>query len=53
MQTLVRNLQEMWLFGQLKTVGEPDLKNQANENAKIIASMLKRIAEKEDSIRNP
>ena len=33
----------MWLFGQLNTVGESRVQQQTDENAKIVADLLKEI----------
>ena len=43
-------MQEMWLFGQLNTVGESKVQQQTDENAKDVADLLKRLL---DRRRNP
>lgn len=49
MQVLIRQLQEMWLFGQLNTIGESKVQQQANENAKAVADLLKQLVEKQQT----
>ena len=44
---LIRQLQEMWLFGQLNTIGESKVQQHADENAKIVASLLKQLVDKQ------
>lgn len=39
-QTLIRNLQELWLFGQLKTVGNDEAQQKTDEDARMIAELL-------------
>ncbi|KAF2163379.1 hypothetical protein M409DRAFT_26415 [Zasmidium cellare ATCC 36951] len=46
-QTLIRQLQEMWLFGQLNTLGESKVQQQTDENAKVVADLLKQLTEKQ------
>lgn len=46
-QTLIRQLQEMWLFGQLNTLGESKVQQQTDENAKVVADLLKQLMEKQ------
>lgn len=46
-QTLIRQLQEMWLFGQLNTLGESKVQQQTDENAKAVADLLKQLMEKQ------
>ncbi|KAK4502584.1 hypothetical protein PRZ48_006010 [Zasmidium cellare] len=46
-QTFIRQLQEMWLFGQLNTIGESKVQQQTDENAKIVADLLKQLTEKQ------
>lgn len=40
MQTLIRQLQEMWLFGQLNTLGESQVQRDTNANAKAVVGLL-------------
>jgi hypothetical protein len=42
-QVLIRQLQEMWLFGQLNTLGESKVQQQTDENAKVVAGLLKQL----------
>ncbi|TKA29824.1 hypothetical protein B0A50_03188 [Salinomyces thailandicus] len=44
-QTLIRQLQEMWLFGQLDTLGDGEAKQRSDESAKALAGMLQRLVE--------
>ncbi|TKA61322.1 hypothetical protein B0A55_11329, partial [Friedmanniomyces simplex] len=44
-QSLIRQLQEMWLFGQLDTVGDSKAQQQSDEDARSIAVLLKQLAE--------
>lgn len=50
LQTLIRYLQEMWLFGQLNTIGESEVQQQTDENAKTVAALLKQLAEKQGGL---
>jgi hypothetical protein len=43
-QALIRQLQEMWLFGQLDTMGESKVQQQTDENAKVVAELLRQLA---------
>lgn len=44
-QSLVRRLQEMWLFGQLKTVDdEGAFESKTNEDAKAVAELLQQLS---------
>lgn len=38
-------MQEMWLFGQLDTLGESQVQQQTDENAKEVAELLRKILE--------
>ncbi|KAK4546684.1 hypothetical protein LTR36_001902 [Oleoguttula mirabilis] len=49
MQSLIRQLQEMWLFGQLNTVGDSKVKQQTDENAKVVAELLEQLAQTQQS----
>ncbi|KAK3066712.1 hypothetical protein LTR53_016823, partial [Teratosphaeriaceae sp. CCFEE 6253] len=44
-QSLIRQLQEMWLFGKLDTIGDSRAQHQNDENAKVIATLLKQLTE--------
>lgn len=46
MQSLIRQLQEMWLFGQLDTVGESRVLGETDRMAKEVGELLGRLAEK-------
>lgn len=48
MSALIRQLQEMWLMGQLNTVGDNSLQQQTDENAKVVAGLLKQVTQKQD-----
>lgn len=45
LQLLIRQMQEMWLFGQLNTLGESDVQQQTDENAKVVGELLKKVLE--------
>lgn len=45
----MRQLQEMWLFGQLNTVGEGKVKQQTDEDAQAVAQLLQRLAKPQQS----
>ncbi|CAK4032414.1 hypothetical protein CB0940_08540 [Lecanosticta acicola] len=45
-QSLIRQLQEMWLFGQLDTLGESQVQKATEENARVVALLLGQLAEK-------
>lgn len=47
MQTLIRHLQEMWLFGPLNTVGESQVQQQTDESAKIVGELLRQLSSKQ------
>ncbi|KXL50142.1 hypothetical protein M433DRAFT_2322 [Acidomyces richmondensis BFW] len=44
-QILVRQLQEMWLFGQLNTIGESEAHHQADENAEKVSQLLEKFTD--------
>ncbi|KAK5687962.1 hypothetical protein LTR17_026623 [Elasticomyces elasticus] len=48
-QSLIRHLQEMWLFGQLDTLGDSKVQQQNDEHAKSIAELLKQLADLQKS----
>ena len=48
-QVLIRQLQEMWLFGQLNTVGESKVQQQTDEDAKVVADLLKQLSDRQQS----
>ena len=35
----------MWLFGQLNTLGESKVEQQTDENAKVVADLLKQLVD--------
>lgn len=37
----------MWLFGQLNTVGESKVQQQTDENAKVVADLLKQLLDRQ------
>jgi len=45
---LVRHLQEMWLFGPLNTVGESQVQQQTDENAKVVGDLLRQLTNKQE-----
>jgi len=45
-QSLIRQLQEMWLFGQLDTTVNSTVKQQTDEGAKAVAGLLQRLSQK-------
>lgn len=52
LQLLIRQLQEMWLFGQLNIVGESKVQQQTDENAKVVAGLLQQLLDRQDSTQN-
>jgi hypothetical protein len=44
---LVRHLQEMWLFGPLNTVGESQVQQQTDENARVVGDLLRQLSSKQ------
>jgi hypothetical protein len=49
LQTLIRHLQEMWLFGPLNTVGESRIQQQTDESAKIVGELLRQLSSKQST----
>jgi hypothetical protein len=47
LQVLVRHLQEMWLFGPLNTIGESQVQQQTDENAKVVGDLLRQLSSKQ------
>lgn len=47
LQMLIRHLQEMWLFGPLNTVGDSQVQQQTDENAKIVGDLLRQLSGKQ------
>lgn len=47
MSALIRQLQEMWLMGQLNTIGDSKVQQQTDENAKVVAGLLKQLTDKQ------
>jgi hypothetical protein len=47
---LVRHLQEMWLFGPLNTVGESQVQQQTDENARVVGDLLRQLSSKQKQI---
>ncbi len=39
-------MQEMWLFGQLNTLGESKVQQETDENARNVAGLLRQLTEK-------
>lgn len=52
LQLLIRQLQEMWLLGQLNIVGESKVQQQTDENAKVVAGLLQQLLDRQDSTQN-
>ncbi|KXT10506.1 hypothetical protein AC579_4265 [Pseudocercospora musae] len=44
-QSLIRQMQEMWLFGQLNTLDDTKAQKQSDENAAVVADLLKLLHE--------
>ena len=42
-------MQEMWLFGQLNTIGESKLQNETDEKAKEVAELLKHLVSSQET----
>ena len=38
-------MQEMWLFGQLNTLGESEVRQQTDDNAKVVGELLQKALE--------
>jgi hypothetical protein len=49
LQTLIRHLQEMWLFGPLNTVGESQVQQQTDESAKLVGELLRQLSGKQSA----
>ncbi|KAF7194553.1 hypothetical protein HII31_04059 [Pseudocercospora fuligena] len=47
-QSLIRQMQEMWLFGQLNTLDDTKAQKQSDENAAVVADLLKLLHEKQE-----
>ncbi|KAI7472267.1 hypothetical protein KC351_g11700 [Hortaea werneckii] len=43
-QSFTRQLQEMWLFGQLNTIGDSEAKQRSDEAAKDLSRLLQQLA---------
>ncbi|KXT06797.1 hypothetical protein AC578_7110 [Pseudocercospora eumusae] len=48
-QSLIRQMQEMWLFGQLNTLDDTKAQKQSDENAVVVADLLKLLHENRQS----
>ena len=48
--SLTRSLKEMWLFGQLDTIGESKAEAETDKHARSVAERLRRIIEKEGAM---
>ena len=42
-------MQEMWLFGPLNTIGDSKVQQQTDEDAKAVAELLTKLAERQQS----
>lgn len=38
-------MQEMWLFGQLNTLGESEVQQQTDDNARLVGELLAQVME--------
>ncbi|RMY11560.1 hypothetical protein D0867_08040 [Hortaea werneckii] len=43
-QSFTRQLQEMWLFGQLNTIGDSEAKQRSDETANELSALLQQLA---------
>ncbi|KAI7222845.1 hypothetical protein KC333_g876 [Hortaea werneckii] len=43
-QSFTRQLQEMWLFGQLNTIGDSEAKQRSDKTAKELSGLLQQLA---------
>ena len=46
---LIRQLQEMWLFGQLNTVGDSKVQEKTDANARAASDLLRQLMERQSS----
>ncbi|KAK4561757.1 hypothetical protein LTR86_004436 [Recurvomyces mirabilis] len=52
-QSLIRQLQEMWLFGQLNTLEDSKAQRQTDEDAKAITGLLHQLTQlQQDTVAN-
>ncbi|TKA74715.1 hypothetical protein B0A49_02414 [Cryomyces minteri] len=49
--TLTRQMQEMWLFGQLSTLGESRAQQKTEEDARAVAEVLARLIQGETGVK--
>ncbi|KAF2456359.1 mediator complex, subunit Med22 [Lineolata rhizophorae] len=47
---LTRQMQEMWLFGKLKTVGQSEAEKRTEENARVVTELLRKLTEERDVV---
>jgi len=47
--TLTRQMQEMWLFGQLDTLGRSKLERETEEDARIVQALLGTVVRGQDA----
>ncbi|KAK5174524.1 uncharacterized protein LTR77_001604 [Saxophila tyrrhenica] len=51
LQVLIRQMQEMWLFGQLDTLGGREAQKGADEKAREVAELLKEVVGRQEEGR--
>ncbi|KAI5362447.1 Putative mediator of RNA polymerase II transcription subunit 22 [Septoria linicola] len=45
-QTLIRQMQEMWLFGQLNTLGQSQIQKETDASVKEVKELMRQLTEK-------
>jgi hypothetical protein len=50
LQTLIRQLQEFWLFGQLNTLGDSAVKAETDRDSEAVAKMIKELLERREAM---
>jgi hypothetical protein len=43
-------MQEMWLFGQLSTLGENRVRRETDENARVVADLLEQLTTRQAAV---
>jgi hypothetical protein len=49
LQTLIRQLQEFWLFGQLNTLGDGAIKTETDRDSEAVAKMIAELLERRET----
>jgi hypothetical protein len=49
LQTLIRQLQEFWLFGQLNTLGDGAVKAETDRDSQAVAKMIAELLERRET----